>query len=342
MRAPRPLPLFLDLVRRVAERDPDLARDALAGLRAYAEAPTAEPAPTRPEVARVCGATLRDHGGDGPPVVLVPSLINPPRILDLDAEVSLAGAITRMGRRVLLLDWGAAAERARLGIGGHVEALLLPLLAEIGDPVALVGYCLGGTMAIAAANLAPCERVVTLAAPWHFERYPERSRTALADIWQSSKAAAQSLGALPMEVLQGAFWSLDPQRTVAKFAEFGRLDPDSAKARRFVALEEWANAGEPLPYAAAVDLLEGMFGRDVAGRGEWQVGGRAMREALPVPTTHLLAGHDVIAPPQTAPEGDSRTIGAGHVGMVVGSIRSELHEQLRRILDPLAAQRGAR
>ncbi len=227
-------------------------------------------------------------------------------------------------------------------IGGHVEALLLPLLGEIGEPAALVGYCLGGTMAIAAANLAPCERVVTLAAPWHFERYPERSRTALADIWRSSKAAAQSLGALPMEVLQGAFWSLDPERTVAKFAEFGRLDPDSAKARRFVALEEWANAGEPLPYAAAVDLLEGMFGRDVAGRGEWQVGGRAMREALPVPTTHLLAGHDVIAPPQTAPEGDSRTIGAGHVGMVVGSIRSELHEQLRRILDPLAAQRGAR
>ena len=276
-RAPRPLPLFLDLVRRVAERDPDLARDALAGLRAYAEAPTAEPAPTRPEVARVCGATLRDHGGDGPPVVLVPSLINPPRILDLDAEVSLAGAITRMGRRVLLLDWGAAAERARLGIGGHVEALLLPLLGEIGEPAALVGYCLGGTMAIAAANLAPCERVVTLAAPWHFERYPERSRTALTDIWRSSKAAAQSLGALPMEVLQGAFWSLDPQRTVAKFAEFGgsiptvprRADLSRSRSGRTPA----SPCPTPLPSISSRECSAGTWqgaasGKSVAGQCE--------------------------------------------------------------------------
>ena len=145
-----------------------------------------------------------------------------------------------------------------------------------------------------------------------------------------------------MEVLQGAFWSLDPHRTVAKFAEFGRLDPGSAKARRFVALEEWANAGEPLPYPAAVDLLEGMFANDLPGRGDWQIGGQTMGEDLRVPAAHLLAGRDVIAPPQTAPEGDRRTIAAGHVGMVVGSIRSELHAQLRAILDPLAAHRAAR
>ena len=328
------MPLFLELVRRVSESDPDLARDALAGLRAYADAAPEDPPPPKPEAARVCGATLRDHGGDGPPVVLVPSLINPPRILDLDAEVSLAMAIAGMNRHVLLLDWGDAAERAQLGIGGHVEALLLPLLRAVGEPAALVGYCLGGTMAMAAANLAPCERVVTLAAPWHFRRYPDRSRAALAEIWRSSKAAAESLGALPMEVLQGAFWSLDPDRTVRKFAEFGRLEPGSAKARRFVALEEWANAGEPLPYPAAADLLEGMFGEDLPGRGEWRVGGRPASERLSIPAVHLLAGRDVIAPPQTAPEGDQRTIPAGHVGMVVGRVRSELHAQLKAILDP--------
>ena len=318
----------------MGESDAQLARDALTGLRGYANAPAVERPQARPEIARVCGATLRDHGGSGPPVVLVPSLINPPRILDLDAEVSLTDAIAAMGRRVLLLDWGKASERSQLGIGGHVETVLLPLLDAIAEPAALVGYCLGGTMAIAAANLAPCERVITLAAPWHFSRYPERSRAALADIWRSSKAAAAHLGALPMEVLQGAFWSLDPERTVAKFAEFGRLDPESAKARRFVALEEWANAGEPLPYPAAADLLEGMFAQDLPGTGQWQVGGRTISDDPGVPATHLLAGHDVIAPPQTAPHGDCRTIAAGHVGMVVGSARAQLHAQLASILDP--------
>jgi polyhydroxyalkanoate synthase len=285
---------------------------------------------------------LRDHGGSGPPALLIPSLINPPLILDLDEDVSLARAIAGMNRRVLLLDWGDAAERAELDIAGHIETLLLPLLDALGEPAALIGYCLGGTMAIAAANLAPCERVITLAAPWHFHRYPQRSRNALAEIWHSSKAAAESLGALPMEVLQGAFWSLDPERTVRKFAEFGRLDAGSAKARRFVALEDWANGGEPLPCPAAAELLEGMFGEDLPGCGQWRVGGKRISESPPVPAMHLLAGHDVIAPPATAPAGESRTIPAGHVGMVVGSIRTKLHATLAAILDPLAAHPARR
>src|SRR5690348_4025579 len=194
-RAPRPLPLFLELVREVSARDPKLAAEALAGLRAYEQAPRRGRPPAKPEVARVRGATLRDHGGDGPPIVLVPSLINPPRILDLDEQVSLTAAISDMGRRVLLLDWGKAAERSELSIAAHVEELLLPLLRSIGEPPALLGYCLGGTMAIAAANRATVERVATLAAPWNFAQYPEASKRALQDVWRQSEAAAKVLGA---------------------------------------------------------------------------------------------------------------------------------------------------
>src|SRR5206468_7127665 len=134
-----------------------------------------------------------------PPALLVPSLINPPRILDLDGQVSLTAAIARMGRRALLLDWGKADERSELSVAGHIEQLLLPLLRAIGEPPALVGYCLGGTMAIAAANLTSVERVVTLAAPWRFSRYPAASQAALQDMWDHSKGAAEALGALPME-----------------------------------------------------------------------------------------------------------------------------------------------
>jgi poly[(R)-3-hydroxyalkanoate] polymerase subunit PhaC len=328
------LPLFLELVREVAERDPELARDALTGLRAYENAARIPRPAAKPEIARVNGSCIRDHGGEGPPALLVPSLINPPRILDLDPEVSLAGAIAKMGRHALLLDWGEAEDRSGLTVAGHIEQLLLPLLRSIDEPIALVGYCLGGTMAIATANVAECERVVTLAAPWNFARYPERSREALRDMWHHSEPAAQSLNALPMEVLQAAFWSLDPERTVTKFAEFGRLDPDSAEARRFVQLEDWANEGEPLPYPAAKELIEGMFGQDLPGSGEWRVGGRVVTDELRVPALHILAGNDRIAPPETAPAGASVAIASGHVGMIVGSARSKLCEQLKRFLDP--------
>ena len=187
-------------------------------------------------------------------------------------------------------------------------------------------------MAIAAANLSPVERLATLAAPWNFARYPDNSRQALQDMWRHSKDAAKTLGALPMEVLQAAFWSLDPERTVRKVAEFGRLEPDSAEARRFIELEEWANEGEPLPYPAALELVEQLFAEDLPGSGRWLVGGRMVSDGLHVPTLHLTAERDLIAPPQTAASGNVVAIDSGHVGMIVGSARSQLHAELARFL----------
>jgi len=325
--------LFLELVRETAQHDPELARHALTGLRAYERSPRRERPAPKMEVARVGGASLRDHGGSGPAAVLVPSLINPPRILDLDQEVSLTGAIARMGCRALVLDWGDAEARKELSVAGHIEELLLPLLRGIGEPIALIGYCLGGTMAIAAANLVETECVVSLASPWHFSRYPEASRQALADMWRHSEGAARSLGALPMEVLQAAFWSLDPKRTVRKFAEFGRLDPGGADARRFIELEEWANEGEALPYPAAKELIEELFGKDLPGSGEWRVGGKAMSDRLDVSALHVTASRDRIAPESTAPAGQTVGIASGHVGMIVGSARHQLYEALRTFLE---------
>lgn len=287
-----------------------------------------------PEAARAGSAALRDYGGSGPPAVLVPSLINPPGILDLDEETSLALAVRAMGRRTLLLDWGPAEQRKALSVANHVEDLLVPLLQAIGEPSALVGYCLGGTMAIAASNLISVERVATLASPWHFAEYRASSRASLQALWANSRVSAEALGALPMELLQAAFWSLDPQRTVTKFADFASLEPGSASARRFIALEDWANEGEALPFPAAQELIERMFGADLPGSGRWVVGGKSIGEQLAIPLLNLTAAHDRIAPAASAPLGPSEAIASGHVGMVVGSKRAALHRALTDFLRP--------
>ncbi|HET7817613.1 MAG TPA: alpha/beta hydrolase [Sphingomicrobium sp.] len=322
------------MVRQLAASEPETARKALQGLAFYetaARGPGREP---RPVAAEHKGVAIRDCGGAGPPAILVPSLINPPSVLDLDREVSLAQAIAAMGRRALLLDWGEASARSELDIAGHVDHRLVPLLERIGEPAALVGYCLGGTMAIAAANLVPVERVATLAAPWAFSGYPDEARSALLALWRAAGPAAQSLHALPMEVLQSAFWSLDPRRTVAKFARLAELDPASPEARRFVALEDWANHGEPLPLPAARELIEDLFAADFPGGGRWRVGGRPISDALDVPVVHCTATNDRITPAATAARGERRQFPAGHVGMVVGSARRELHAALKGFLTP--------
>lgn len=332
-RAPRPLPLFLELVRLLSERQPESAANALRGLTKYQQALRPRTDRERPVIAKVRGAAVLDCGGSGAVALLVPSLINPPEILDLDEEVSLASAVAATGRHALLLDWGMASERSELGIGGHVAELLVPLVQQLGEPPALIGYCLGGTMAIAAANLVHTERVVTIAAPWRFSAYPQSSRDSLLRLWQGAKPAAERLGALPMEVLQAAFWSLDPHRTVAKFAAFADADAGSANAQRFVTLEDWANEGEPLPRAAARELIEDLFGLQLPERGQWEVGGRKISDQLGCPLLNITAAHDRIIPAAAAPaSGQSVTISAGHVGMIVGSTRDLLLAALGRFL----------
>jgi polyhydroxyalkanoate synthase subunit PhaC len=320
-RGPRPLPLFLQLVRLAGETDPALAAKALQGLRIYQCAERNAAQQSRSRIATIGGASLRDCGGSGPPVVLVPSLINPPHILDLDQKTSLAEALTSSGR-VLLLDWGRAPDRSDLSVTGHVSERLVPLLEAVGEPATLIGYCLGGTMALAGAA-AHVRGIVTLASPWHFSAYPQAARDSLARIWKDTQPAAEQLGVLPIEVLQAAFWALDPHRVVSKYARLAGLDPQGDEFRRFVVLEDWANGGEPLPLPAARELLEDLFARDLPGRGRWS-------NPPDCPLLHFTASADRIVPAGTAAEGEAIACPSGHVGMIVGrGARQHLHQPLR-------------
>jgi polyhydroxyalkanoate synthase len=333
-RGPRPLPLFLSLVADVATRDAALAQAALLGLRLYQEAKPVTAEIERPAIARVRGASLLDCGGSGRTILLVPSLINPPSILDLGPERSLAGALAQE-HHVLLLDWGPSAERSGLDLAGHVEELLLPLLQLVG-PSVLVGYCLGGTLSLLAAGRSDdVEAAVTLAAPWHFSAYPATARERLQTLWAASRETAGRLGALPMEVLQSAFWSLDPDRVVAKFARFGRYEEGSDDHRQFVLLEDWANGGEPLPCPAARELIEDLFGRDLSGNGVWRGGA-----AVACPQLHVTATGDRLVPASSAAPGPALACAAGHVGMVAGRNAPRLlHEPLLSWLEGLGRGR---
>jgi polyhydroxyalkanoate synthase len=313
---PRPLPLFLHLLRSETAGAPARMERALKGLRRYQEAERTPPLAPPPAIAGKWGAALRDYGGGGVPAVFVPSLINPPSILDLSEERSLLRWLAGRGRvRPLLMDWGADVEARRdLTVSGHVESLLLPLLAEVGEQPALVGYCLGGTMALGAAARAQVRGVATLAAPWRFAAFPDEARRGLAALWAGAKATTERLGCLPMEMLQSAFWALDPARTVGKFEAFAGMEGD--KARAFVMLEDWANDGPPLPAAAARELFEDLFQGDRTGRGRWLA---ADPRALPCPVLEVVSTVDRIVPAASAAgAGERIDLALGHVGMVVG------------------------
>jgi polyhydroxyalkanoate synthase subunit PhaC len=266
-----------------------------------------------------------------PIVLVVPSFINPAWVLDLDEQSSMLRWLSRRGVRAILVDWGQPGEAERqFDIDGYVTNRLSPALEFLSreKPVAVMGYCLGGTLAVAMAALHPTlvSHLILLAAPWDFLQWPADQRAGLAQLWSQNRAMAKSGGGLSMEILQLMFAALDPGLSARKFETFAKLDQNSSAAQHFVVLEDWANAGAPLSYPVAEQFFDYWLG-DTPPAKYWRIGDTLINPAiLSTPSLSLLSVPDRIVPLSvTEPlvellaDTEVKKINAGHVGMVVGS-----------------------
>ncbi|PJG49493.1 alpha/beta hydrolase [Sphingobium sp. LB126] len=320
---PRPLPLFLNILWRETQGDPELRKRAFQGLRKYQEARRPVRAPAPPAFASAGSAKLIRYGTENgrAPVVFVPSLINPPHVLDLSPGRSMLRHMSAAGHDAYLVDWGTPAQDdGTLGLDRHVTERLLPMLDRLPRDPILVGYCLGGNLVIGAATLRKARAVSTIAAPWNFEGIPPADREHIGALWRGAKPMCQRLGYVPMEVLQSGFWAMDPHRTIRKYAAFAEMAAGSDEEHAFMAVEDWANGGPPLSYAAGCDLFEKFYAANASGRGQWRIGDRSIDPAgLTCPTLSIRSASDRIVPAQAAPEmAEARTLSLGHVGMIVG------------------------
>ncbi|WP_287451201.1 alpha/beta fold hydrolase [Thalassospira sp.] len=272
----------------------------------------------------------------GEVVLLVPSLVNRGYILDLNEKRSFARYLAKCGYRPLLVEWGyPGMDEANFGLDDYVAGRLVTILQDVADinggPVPVVGYCMGGVVALAATLLDPAQvsKLVLLATPWDFMAAgPTQSRIAAA----FAPSLPQMLAihdTLPVDVLQSLFASLDPFMMGEKFRRFQAMAMDSTRAQDFVALEDWLNDGVPLPRRVAVDCLIGWYVENRPAKGQWQIDGIDINPAdLSCPVLAVIPENDRIVPPESAqalfdacPE-DLRTElhpSAGHIGMMVGS-----------------------
>ncbi|MFL1460696.1 alpha/beta fold hydrolase [Roseococcus sp. DSY-14] len=273
-------------------------------------------------------ARLLDYNPQGgPPVLFVPSLVNRAQVLDLDEGASLLRFLAARGLRPLLLDWGwpGEAER-RFTLTDVVAGRLERAIAAAPGPLALAGYCMGGLLALAAAIRRPdkVRALALLATPWDFHADP--GAAGLARLLPGLEPLMAPGHALPVDAIQALFALLDPFALPRKFRAFGRLDPDSPRARRFVALEDWLNDGIPLPAPVAREAIGGWYGENTPLRGEWRIAGLPVRPAeWGGPALLAIPARDRIVPPASAralaaalPAAEVAEVPAGHIGMVAG------------------------
>jgi polyhydroxyalkanoate synthase len=324
--------------RVAAALDRELSRRAglfLAGLEAYRGHPYRR-APDEGRAVWQEGTTrLLDHGGAGRPVLLVPSLINRHYILDLLPERSFVRFLREHGLRPLVVDWGEPGDAERgFGLDDYIAGRLdraLDATAELtGAPVAVIGYCMGGLLALALAQrrMTDIAALALLATPWdfHAER-PEQAR-----LLGTVIDAAATNDTLPLWVIQSLFLSLDPFLAERKFIRFAGLEPGSDAARDFVALEDWLNDGVPLASGVARECGGDWYRDNLPARRQWQVGGETIApQHLARPALVVVPGRDRIVPPGSAealgamlPQGTLMRPSLGHIGMMASVAALEM------------------
>jgi len=350
------------LPAEVSAKGSDNLRAFLEGIATYTASPYVRELPDPPVIWRQGNARLLDYSSPATShqslatLLFVPSLINRHYILDLAPGRSLVRWLASQGIQTLVLDWGVPGKaEVAYNCADYVSQVLLPAIRFVhetsGEKVTLAGYCMGGVLALAAAQLEPkaVRALALLATPWDFHakdvsapRLDEATLTQL-EQWIGT------LDALPSAHLQMLFYWNDPWLFHRKFRQFATLKPGSKAFREFMALEHWVNDGVPLSHGAAQDCLiewgqrnqlmsGGLARRSPKGEDGWQVAGKVIDpKKIRMPCFAAAPKQDRIVPTGCALPLARALRGctliepsSGHVGMIVGSkAKNELWEPLR-------------
>ncbi len=328
------------LEKAVVEEAGNRARNLLSGLLRYVDVPYARQVAEPPAVWRKGNARLLDYGASPsasdvarPVVLFIPSLINRYYILDLEEERSLLRFLARQGHYPLVLDWGAPGESEKdFGAEEYLTQILLPVIEFLahaaGRPITLVGYCMGGVLALAAAQLAKHRvgALALLATPWDFH-CKEFKPFVVEERWLPMiESLIAQRGTLPADVIQSLFYMTDPWVFEQKFRRFAGMAEGGREAQDFVALERWVNDGVPMTANVARDCLIGWAQQNHLAIGGWQLAGENINpKIIKVPTFIAIPKNDHVVPTDCAmplaaamPEAEVIHPSSGHVGMIVG------------------------
>ncbi|TAE34242.1 MAG: alpha/beta hydrolase [Alphaproteobacteria bacterium] len=271
-----------------------------------------------------------------PLILCIPSLINRNYILDLSEHLSLMRYLAQQGYRVCMVDWGVPQSHdadcsASDYISEYLEPMMYSLYATYSMPITLMGYCVGGLLALACAQHNPhwVKRMVLMATPWDFSHHATAKTGTGAYQAATIEAWCRAEPLLPGAYVSWLFYLADPMRCADKYTHFASLDDTSEAYHRFIAVEHWVNDTVPLTRAFARTCLIEWAVHNSTHRLQWKIQGETVRPAeISTPTLIIAPKRDHIVPSASAcalaqllPHVDVMNPDSGHIGMIIGGNR---------------------
>lgn len=270
------------------------------------------------------------------PILLVPSLINKYYILDLLPKKSYVDFLVKQGFRVYLIDWGIVDDADRfLTLEKYIEDYLAKAVRKISKhesskKVSLIGYCMGGTMALIYSALFPktVKNLVLLATPTDFHN------NSLLSIWAKPEyfrvdSLVDNYGNIPVSTLQSAFQMLKPVKTFTRFVDLYENADNDEFVETFLAFDYWANDAIPVAGETFRKFVKDCFQQNLLIKNEMQMNGETVDlQKIKCSILNVIAQHDNIVPPESAEavmqkiksrDAETLKVKGGHHGITIGS-----------------------
>jgi polyhydroxyalkanoate synthase subunit PhaC len=275
------------------------------------------------------------------PVLIVFSLISRSYILDLTPGNSFVERLVEAGFDVYLLDWGVPDERdAQNRLEDYVDDYIPAAIQRIKErsgssSVNLLGYCLGGNLALLHAAhhpASPLRSLIVMATPVNF-----RHVGPLGDVFASSGLEVDSVlddnGNVPASVVQRGFRVLTPTADVTRYAALWEKLWSDDYVSAYQAMTQWVGDHIPFPGAAARETVEMLVRDNGMITDRLRVGDDEVHlRDITVPFLTVLANRDHIVTPEAAEQlidlvgstdKQQLRLDAGHIGLVVGRMAAQ-------------------
>jgi len=272
----------------------------------------------------------------GTPVLFISAPVSRYFVLDLLPGRSFVGHVASRGHDVYLLDFGEPDTATRFAdldyyVNGVVRRAMRRITALTGvDQPAMVGYCLGGTLALLYACLHP-DSVSKLAL---------LTTSIDGDVKGGIPWIAHCLGAegesyedprlVSAETVKSWFEMLAPgsNSAIGRSADlWARLDQPVERLRDVQTMATWVDDAVPASGRLLAELVAKFGpGRNSLMKGTAELNGVAVDPSrLAMPVLSVSAAKDAIAPPegvdviaQLVPHAQVLRLPGGHVGIVAG------------------------